>query len=148
MDCVTPIIWHTQTRPEWSEHFSRVSSLLSRTFLELVFLLLLVLILDPHFHFPALGGLQLATTGIRKILARQHFSQSWLNHCRLHVTAVRCETAVLHLPTKIREEHAVLLQISFSPLFTQIWSGKLGLVKFGPRSHWQCFPSAACKIPI
>ena len=42
------------------------------------------------FHFLALDGLQ-RPSGRCKTLARQHFSQSWLNHCRLHVTLVRCE---------------------------------------------------------
>ena len=57
MDCVTS---YDIPRPDQSgQNILAVSSLLSRTFLELVFLLLLVLILDPHFHFPAVGGLQL-----------------------------------------------------------------------------------------
>ena len=71
------------------------------------------------YHFPALDGLQ-RPSGRCKTLTRQHFSQSWLNHCRLHVTLVRCETAVLHLATKIREEHAVLLQISCHAFYSDL----------------------------
>ena len=71
------------------------------------------------FKFPALDDLQ-RPSGRCKTLARQHFSQSWLNHCRLHVTLVRCETAVLHLAAKIREEHAVLLQISCHAFYSDL----------------------------
>ena len=62
-------------------------------------------------------------------------SQTWLNHCRLHVTLVAVQNRrSLHSAAKY-ERNTWFRCKSLVALFTQIRSRKLGAVKFRANSH-------------